>query len=264
MPPLDLIHQLDAELPQTQCGLCGHAAGCWPYATAIVHSGEAANKCVPGGQPVADTLAQLLNRPLLPVDASEWPIASDGRPQRMIAVIREDDCIGCTKCLSACPVDAIIGSGKLMHSILTDLCTGCELCLPPCPVDCIDLIDLETIPTAQQQRQQQDQARQRYQAHQQREQQRGQDQQQRRAPTISAPVLSHSTSDTTTQTAAPTPTSLTVTNAAADPHKMVQQATLRSQIGKLERQLRVQPDHADRRSQLMALQQQLNALSESP
>src|SRR5690606_40716435 len=76
----------------------------------------------------------------LNAEESVWPIQSDGRPQRMKAIIREDECIGCTKCISACPVDAIIGSGKLMHSILTDLCTGCELCIPPCPVDCIDLV----------------------------------------------------------------------------------------------------------------------------
>ena len=127
---ISLIQQIDSLLPQTQCGLCGHRDGCLPYAKAIAE-GEAANKCVPGGQPVADALANLLQRPPMTAEESVWPIQQDGRPQRMKAIIREDECIGCTKCISACPVDAIIGSGKLMHSVLTDLCTGCELCIPP-------------------------------------------------------------------------------------------------------------------------------------
>lgn len=142
---VSLIVQIDQLLPQTQCGLCGHRDGCLPYAKSI-SEGEAANKCVPGGQPVADALAQLLDRPRLIAESSVWDIQADGRPQQMKAIIREDECIGCTKCISACPVDAIIGSGKLMHTILTDLCTGCELCIPPCPVDCIDLV-LITIPS---------------------------------------------------------------------------------------------------------------------
>ena len=166
---ISLIQNIDALLPQTQCGLCGHRDGCLPYAQAI-SEGEAANKCVPGGQPVADALAQLLNRPALIAEESIWPIQADGRPQRMKAIIREDECIGCTKCISACPVDAIIGSGKLMHSILTDLCTGCELCIPPCPVDCIDLIpDVNGIPTEILRKAEQDGLRQRYYAHIQRE-----------------------------------------------------------------------------------------------
>ncbi|HQV25906.1 MAG TPA: RnfABCDGE type electron transport complex subunit B, partial [Acinetobacter sp.] len=88
-----LIHHIDALLPQTQCGLCGHRDGCLPYAKAI-SEGELANKCVPGGQPVADALALLLNRPLLVAEESVWPIQLDGRPQRMKAIIREDECIG--------------------------------------------------------------------------------------------------------------------------------------------------------------------------
>ncbi|NLZ85492.1 MAG: RnfABCDGE type electron transport complex subunit B, partial [Gammaproteobacteria bacterium] len=145
--PTSLVQSIDALLPQTQCGLCGHRDGCLPYAQSIAE-GENANKCVPGGQPVADALAALLNRPELVAEESVWPIQADGRPQRIKAVIREDECIGCTKCISACPVDAIIGAGKLMHTILTDLCTGCELCIPPCPVDCIDLVeDPQPLPT---------------------------------------------------------------------------------------------------------------------
>ena len=167
-----LIQNIDALLPQTQCGLCGHRDGCLPYAKSIAE-GEEANKCVPGGQPVADALATLLKRPQLLAEESVWPIQSDGRPQRMKAIIREDECIGCTKCISACPVDAIIGSGKLMHSILTDLCTGCELCIPPCPVDCIDLIeDDHVIPNETLRIREQNDLRNRYYSHIQREEQR--------------------------------------------------------------------------------------------
>lgn len=123
-----------------------------------------------GGQPVADALATLLNRSKLPAEESVWPIQTDGRPQRMKAIIREDECIGCTKCISACPVDAIIGSGKLMHTVLTDLCTGCELCISPCPVDCIDLVeDLQPLPTEAQRIAEQDDLRKRYYAYIQRE-----------------------------------------------------------------------------------------------
>ena len=167
-----LIQNIDALLPQTQCGLCGHRDGCLPYAKSIAE-GEEANKCVPGGQPVADALAALLKRPQLLAEESVWPIQSDGRPQRMKAVIREDECIGCTKCISACPVDAIIGSGKLMHSILTDLCTGCELCIPPCPVDCIDLIEDDHVILNETLRiREQNDLRNRYYSHIQREEQR--------------------------------------------------------------------------------------------
>ncbi len=121
--------------------LCGHRDGCLPYAKAITE-GEEANKCVPGGQPVADALAALLKRPHLTAEASVWPMQADGLPTTYESpLFVRMRCIGCTKCISACPVDAIIGSGKLMHTVLTDLCTGCELCIPPCPVDCIDLVE---------------------------------------------------------------------------------------------------------------------------
>lgn len=167
-----LIQNIDALLPQTQCGLCGHRDGCLPYAKAIAE-GEVTNKCVPGGQPVADALANLLQRPLLIAEASVLPVQADYRPQRMKALIREDECIGCTKCINACPVDAILGSGKLMHSILTDLCTGCELCIPPCPVDCIDLVeDTQPLLSESARVAEQNDLRQRYYAHIQREEQR--------------------------------------------------------------------------------------------
>jgi electron transport complex protein RnfB len=241
----DLIALLDAELPQTQCGLCGHVDGCLPYATAMVAQQEAANLCVPGGQPVADRLAELLGRDSLAVAPSDWPIAADGRPQRMLAVIREDECIGCTKCLVACPVDAIVGSGKVMHSVISSDCTGCELCIPPCPVDCIDLIPNPVVPRAAQQRQQQDQLRTRYQQHLARQQ----------TTAATRPILSAKQS---ALAAAPTlnlPTQ-------QDPQVMVKMATLRSQINKLQKQLRAYPDDSSRQAQLADLQAQLDVLSE--
>lgn len=247
-----LINLVDEQLPQTQCGLCGHPEGCYPYAKAIVEQAEPANKCVPGGQPVADQLAMLLSRPLLPVEPSDWPLGTDGRPQRIRAVIREDECIGCTKCIAACPVDAIVGSGKLMHSVLTDWCTGCELCLPPCPVDCIDLIDWPEVPTPTQQQQTQQQLRQRYQARNQREQRRAQDRNIKARPVVNVPPIA--------QSVAQPPTAIT-TLVQLSPELMVQQATLRSQIGKLQRQIQVQPS-AEKQAKLAQLQQQLTQLEQ--
>ncbi|MFZ5723104.1 MAG: RnfABCDGE type electron transport complex subunit B [Pseudomonadota bacterium] len=126
-----LIARIDALLPQTQCEKCGHP-GCRPYAEAVA-AGEAHNKCPPGRQQTADALAQLLQRPALPLDAKPEDTV------RRVAVIREAECIGCTKCIAACPVDAIVGAALQMHTVIADHCTGCDLCLPPCPVDCIDL-----------------------------------------------------------------------------------------------------------------------------
>lgn len=136
-----LLWQIDAILPQTQCGLCGYRDGCLPYAYAIVNQGEATNLCIPGGDDVAGQIADLTNQSPLPAMPSKWAIDPiTNRPIKMLAVIDEEACIGCTKCIPACPVDAIIGTAKHMHSIVPKLCTGCELCLPPCPVDCITLV----------------------------------------------------------------------------------------------------------------------------
>lgn len=128
---MNLIQRIDALLPQTQCGKCGHP-GCKPYAEGIAQ-GEAINKCPPGGQETIVGLAQLLSVPVLQVDASR------GEAPAQIAYIREAECIGCTKCIQACPVDAIVGAAQLMHTVIADECTGCDLCVAPCPVDCIEM-----------------------------------------------------------------------------------------------------------------------------
>jgi len=164
------IARVDACLPQTQCGLCEHPDGCLPYAAAIVLDGEPYNKCVPGGQPVTNAIAQTLDIDTLDTTLtavpSQWPIdATSERPTEVRAVIREDDCIGCTKCIPACPVDAIVGTGKHMHTIFTDLCTGCELCIAPCPVDCIDLVTIEREISEPERIAEQEDLRQRYHTH---------------------------------------------------------------------------------------------------
>ena len=257
---ISLIQQIDALLPQTQCGLCGHRDGCLPYAKSI-HEGEAANKCVPGGQPVADALAILLNRAPLKAEESVWPIQSDGRPQRVKAVIREDECIGCTKCISACPVDAIIGSGKLMHSVLTDLCTGCELCIPPCPVDCIDLVeDTQPILNSTLRIAEQDDLRRRYYAHIQREEKR---QLNRKGPVVRAEIdtelFAQFSSQTDSVPAIEVVEKQNVATINIDAKTTIELAKIRTQIKKLEKQLSVRED-AKKRELLDSLSVQLTQL----
>lgn len=128
-----LIDRINDLLPQTQCGQCGYA-GCLPYARAIAQ-GTAINQCPPGGDETIHRLAHLLNE--LPQTLNPAH-GKSGQPK--VAVIREEECIGCTKCIKACPVDAIIGGAKLMHTVVASECTGCDLCVDPCPVDCIDMI----------------------------------------------------------------------------------------------------------------------------
>jgi electron transport complex protein RnfB len=131
-----VVDSIEALLPQTQCAQCGYA-GCRPYALALAVGQADINQCPPGGETVIRALADLLNREPAPLNAA----FGENKPQQT-AVIREEDCIGCTLCIEACPVDAIVGSAKRMHTVLADACTGCELCLAPCPVDCIDLLPL--------------------------------------------------------------------------------------------------------------------------
>ncbi|KUJ82597.1 electron transport complex subunit RsxB [Microbulbifer flavimaris] len=132
-----LVEQVDALLPQTQCGQCGYP-GCRPYAEAIVN-GDTINKCPPGGQATINELANLLDMEPMPLDAEHGV-----EDVKKVAFIREAECIGCTKCIQACPVDAIVGAAKYMHTVIVDECTGCDLCVEPCPVDCIDMVPLET------------------------------------------------------------------------------------------------------------------------
>lgn len=129
--------QIDAILPQTQCGLCSFK-GCMPYAEALAQKNAAINLCPPGGVKGLLAIAELLNEDPAPFLADMQEKAKSPS----IVVIREEECIGCTKCIQACPVDAILGSGKLMHTVIADECTGCELCIAPCPVDCIDILTL--------------------------------------------------------------------------------------------------------------------------
>lgn len=132
-----IVDKIDAILPQTQCGQCSFA-GCRPYAEAIV-SGEAdINRCPPGGEALILDLADLLGVDPKPLDAE---IEKENIKQ--VAIIDEQTCIGCTLCIQACPVDAIVGAAKQMHTVIAKECTGCKKCLPPCPVDCILMVGVE-------------------------------------------------------------------------------------------------------------------------
>jgi len=128
-----VVNTIDRLLPQTQCGQCGYP-GCRPYAEAIARGDTEINRCPPGGQTVIRALADLLGCEPLELNPEAGEIK-----QPMVAVIDEQSCIGCALCIQACPVDAILGSARQMHTVIASECTGCELCLPPCPVDCIDL-----------------------------------------------------------------------------------------------------------------------------
>ncbi|OIQ78297.1 electron transport complex subunit RsxB [mine drainage metagenome] len=134
MSPAELIERIDAALPQTQCTRCGYA-DCRSYAEAVAADGEAINRCPPGGASGVARLAALTGRAPQPLDAQcgvEAPLR--------LAHIDERGCIGCTLCLQACPVDAIAGARRRMHSVVADWCTGCELCVAPCPTDCIEML----------------------------------------------------------------------------------------------------------------------------
>ncbi len=129
-----LIERIDDLLPQTQCGRCTFK-GCRPYATAIARGEADIDQCPPGGDLTAAALANLLGRAPKRVD----PRFGIMPAQAAVAWIDEPACIGCTKCIQACPVDAIVGASKFMHTVIAAQCTGCELCIPPCPVDCIEM-----------------------------------------------------------------------------------------------------------------------------
>mgnify|MGYP002631803628 FL=1 len=132
----ELIDLINASLPQYQCGRCD-TPGCKPYAQSIV-DGAPHNRCVPGGLDTLNKLERLTKRATLPLDHDYGPTLPN-----QIARVVEEECIGCKKCIDACPVDAIVGAANLMHVVITDICTGCELCIEPCPVDCIDLVEID-------------------------------------------------------------------------------------------------------------------------
>jgi len=134
-----LADKVDSLLPQTQCGQCTFP-GCRPYAEAIAKGEAPINQCPPGGETTMLALADLLD--VEPLALDEEDIKESDMPE--VAVIIEEDCIGCTLCIQACPVDAIVGAAKMMHTVIESECTGCELCLPPCPVDCIIMKPLDT------------------------------------------------------------------------------------------------------------------------
>ena len=142
----DLAQRIDALLPQTQCTKCGYDA-CRPYAEAVAAGVADIDRCPPGGDEGVARLAALLGRPAKPLD----PAVGPHRPPQ-VAAIDERACIGCTKCIQACPVDAIVGASRLMHTVIAEWCTGCELCLPPCPVDCIALAPVAALPPAERSR----------------------------------------------------------------------------------------------------------------
>ena len=243
------IAQIDACLPQTQCGLCDHVDGCLPYAVAIVINGEPYNKCVPGGQPVTNAIAHILDidsdETILTAAPSQWPIdTASERPTEVRAVIREDDCIGCTKCIPACPVDAIVGTGKHMHTIFTDLCTGCELCIAPCPVDCIDLVTVERTLSISERSLEQEDLRLRYHTHLNRVSEQLAD------SSNSKPVVSM------VQAKLNNAASQSIDISEEQAKNTIAAAKLRSKIKKLEKQLSVRPNES-KQAELEALQAQL-------
>ncbi|PAV02027.1 electron transport complex subunit RsxB [Arsenophonus sp. ENCA] len=132
-----IVEKIDYILPQSQCGQCGYP-GCRPYAEAIANNGETINKCAPGGEQAMLKIAELLNVEPQALDEDKLT------PERKVAFIDEANCIGCTKCIQACPVDAIIGATRAMHTVVEDLCTGCDLCVAPCPTDCITMLPIKT------------------------------------------------------------------------------------------------------------------------
>ncbi|AKG16241.2 iron-sulfur protein [Moraxella bovoculi] len=247
------IVQIDAVLPQTQCGLCGHHDGCLPYAHGIVMNGEAPNLCVPGGQDVTDRIADILGVVSSAATPSKW--RTDKQTQRPIevrAIINEPDCIGCTKCIPACPVDAIIGTAKHMHSIITDLCTGCELCLTPCPVDCIELVEYPRILSDEQRIDEQSNLRRRYHHHLNRVE--------RSIKQGTKPVVSTVESAMANVISESTQTTQSINANTAK--NTIAAAKLRTQIKKLTKQLSVRDDDTIR-TKLAQLHQELQSLESS-
>lgn len=135
-----VVDKIDALLPQTQCGQCSYA-GCRPYAEAIASGSATINLCPPGGETTMLALADLLGVEPMPLDEEHA-----AEPEKTVVYIDEETCIGCTLCIQACPVDAILGAAKQMHTVIESECTGCNLCIPPCPVDCIHITPVKVEP----------------------------------------------------------------------------------------------------------------------
>ena len=229
---IPLVDQIDALLPQTQCTKCG-TAGCRPYAEEIASGKAPHNRCVPGGADTIAELAALLEKPVLPLD----PAFGVEPSTRRVAFIREAECIGCTKCIQACPVDAIVGAAKLMHTIIRDECTGCDLCIPPCPVDCIEIHDFPKVTDPEEKRRLAAHNRMRFEAR-----------KSRLADTPADSVVSP-------QVAAPTPE----TAAATDKSRVIAAAMARTSLKKAERKLAAALENGE---PLDALQAEVEKLRE--
>jgi electron transport complex protein RnfB len=241
-----MIDAIEALLPQTQCGKCKHP-GCRPYAEAMA-AGESINHCVPGGQDTIDALGTLLGKPTLPLD----PSYGQTPDSRQVAVIRESECIGCTKCIQACPVDAIVGAAKYTHTIIRSECTGCDLCIAPCPVDCIDLINLPE-PLLTQPLQRQAQAAHQKRRYELRTTRLTKEKEERTAARRDGSVTAPSAPTATPATATGNPKSV-----------IIAAALLRSNLKKTEARLATQPDSEERlklEQEIIELRKKLSALN---
>lgn len=216
---IPLVDQIEALLPQTQCGKCG-TPGCRPYAEAIA-AGTPINRCVPGGADTIADLSALLGVPAQPLDPA-FGIEPD---TQRIAWIREPECIGCTKCIQACPVDAIMGAAKLMHTILRDECTGCDLCVAACPVDCIEMHDYPKISGKAEKQARANHYRMRFEA---RTARLSRDKAPPVQPVVTPPLV---------ETATPAPAAAATPTAAPDKSLVIAAALARTNLKKAERRL---------------------------
>lgn len=224
---LALIEQIDALLPQTQCGKCG-TPNCRSYAEAIA-DGTPINRCVPGGAATITDLAVLTGQAIQPLD----PAFGIEPVSHRVAWIRENECIGCTKCIQACPVDAIVGAAKLMHTVIEEECNGCDLCIIACPVDCIDIRHLPKITDKAEQQRLAVRYRERYRKH-----------QARLAPQAPPPLI-------------PTPSVTTAPVSKPTPSPAVAAALTRTQLKKLEKQRQLAADNGE---STQTLDQEIQAL----
>ncbi|MES2917058.1 MAG: electron transport complex subunit RsxB [Pseudomonadota bacterium] len=245
---IPLVNQVEALLPQTQCGKCG-TPGCRPYAEAIV-AGTPINRCVPGGADTIAELSALLGVPAQPLDPA---FGVEPATQR-IAFIREPECIGCTKCIQACPVDAIMGAAKLMHTVLVDECTGCDLCVAACPVDCIEMHDYPKISDPAEKQARAAHYRMRFEARNARLAREKAELAQAAKPVVTPPLVATAV----TPEGAPLP-------AAADKSRVIAAALARSNLKKAERRLAAAPaeDVAALQAEVDRLQQEVWRLEQA-